>query len=81
MSYYTYILKSEINNRRYFGSCEDLELRLKLHNGGKVKSSKPHIPYKILYFEIHATRSEAFRREHFFKSVEGYKYLKEKGII
>jgi len=33
------------------------------------------------YFEEFATRKEAFERERFFKSIDGYNWLKEKGII
>ena len=81
MPYFAYILISESNGRRYFGSCENLEERLKIHNAGKVRSSKAYRPYRILYFETFDTRAEAFARERFFKTVEGYKYLKEKHII
>ncbi len=81
MAYYAYILISEKTGRKYFGSSEDVERRLALHNAGKIRSTKAHRPYRILYFEDFATRSEAYRRELFFKSIEGYKYLKSKGII
>jgi len=40
MPFYVYILKSTIANRRYIGSCEDIQIRLKEHNAGKVRSSK-----------------------------------------
>ena len=81
MPYYAYILISEQSGRRYFGSCEDLEARLTYHNAGKVRSTKVYRPYRILYSETFDTRAQAFARERFFKTVEGYKYLKEKGII
>ncbi|MBS1504770.1 MAG: GIY-YIG nuclease family protein, partial [Bacteroidetes bacterium] len=32
MPYYAYILKSTIHNRRYIGSCENLDVRLQRHN-------------------------------------------------
>ena len=51
-----------------------------MHNAGRVRSSKRYRPYDIIYFEIFATRSEAVNREYYFKTIEGYKYLKEKGI-
>ena len=81
MSYYAYILVSEQTARRYFGSCENLETRLANHNAGKVRSTKAYRPYRVLYFETFDTRAEAFARERFFKTVDGYRYLKEKGII
>jgi len=81
MPYYAYILVSQVNGRRYFGSCEDVQQRLKYHNAGKVKSSKAYRPYVLHYFEQFETRSEALIREKFFKTVEGYKFLKMNGII
>jgi putative endonuclease len=81
MPFYCYILISELNARRYFGSCEDLQKRLSYHNKGKVKSTKPYRPYRIHYFEVFDSKSEALQRERFFKTVDGYRYLKEAGII
>ena len=81
MPYYAYILVSETTGRRYFGSCEDMEKRLAEHNAGKVRSSKAYRPYRILYYEIYESRGEAFAREKYFKTVDGYRYLREKGII
>ena len=81
MRYCTYILISEKNGRRYFGSCEDLQKRLRLHNAGRVKSTKPYLPYRILHVEYFETRPEAYRREMFYKSPEGYRYLKDNDIL
>ncbi len=79
--YYAYILKSLKDNRYYYGSCEDLEKRLENHNKGLVKSTKGRRPFALHYSETFDSRSGAFKREQFFKTVEGYKFLKEKGII
>ncbi|MCX6319941.1 MAG: GIY-YIG nuclease family protein [Bacteroidetes bacterium] len=81
MPFYSYILISLTTGRRYFGSCEDLEKRLKKHNAGNVKSSKPYRPYRILYYETFATKTEALARERFYKTVDGYRHLKTMGII
>jgi putative endonuclease len=78
--YYTYILKSLKDGRYYYGSCEDLEKRLLMHNSVKVRSTKGRVPFVIHYHEIHATRAAAQQREYFFKSIEGYKWLKESRI-
>jgi putative endonuclease len=58
-----------------------MDKRLQNHNAGKVKSTKPYRPYKILYLEMHATKAEAMARERFYKSVDGYRFLKANGII
>ena len=79
--YYSYILISQKTSRHYYGHCEDLEVRLKRHNCGKVRSTKAYIPWKIHFIEEFASRSEAYKRELFYKSVEGYRWLKDNGII
>jgi putative endonuclease len=79
--FFAYIIKSELTETHYYGSCEDLEIRIQKHNGGKVKYTKSKRPWKLLYFEEFPTRSEAYKRELFFKSRAGYRFLKEKKII
>ena len=81
MAYFAYILKSEIFGTYYYGSAEDVEIRLKRHNAGHVRSTKSRRPWRIHYVERFDSRAEAYRRELFFKSIEGYKFLKEKTII
>ena len=78
--YYAYILKSLKDNRYYYGSCEDLEKRLLMHNAGKVKSTKSRTPFILHYFEEYALKGEAQKREYFFKTIDGYKWLKENKI-
>ena len=79
--YYSYILISQKTSRHYYGYCEDIDIRLKRHNSGKVRSTKAYIPWKIHYYEEFATRSEAAEREKFYKSIDGYRWLKSSGII
>ena len=81
MSFYTYILQSQSHLTYYYGQCQDLELRLKQHNAGRVRYTKGRKPWKLHYYEVFETRSEAMQREKFFKSIEGYKYLKSEKII
>ncbi len=78
--YITYILKSEKTGRYYYGATSNLENRLKAHNSGKVKSTKSGRPWNIHYFENFESKSEALQRERFFKSIEGYRFLKENNI-
>ena len=79
--FFAYVIKSDITGTHYYGSCEDLDVRLKRHNSGKVKYTKSKRPWILIYFEQFPTRSEAYKRELFFKSRPGYKYLKERKII
>jgi putative endonuclease len=79
--FYTYILISLKDRTHYYGSTEHLEKRLSEHNSGKIKYTKGHRPYKIHYFELFNSRKEAFVRERYFKSIDGYVWLKSKKII
>ncbi|AFN75437.1 excinuclease abc c subunit domain protein [Melioribacter roseus P3M-2] len=79
--YYVYILKSEIRERYYIGHTADYEIRLKDHNRGKVRSTKPYVPWKIVYLEEFNSKSEAFKREmqiKSYKSGEAFRRLIEK---
>jgi putative endonuclease len=79
--YYSYILKSLKDGRYYYGSTNDVQARLLRHNKGQVRSTKGRLPFVLHFVEEHLSRSLAFNREMFYKSVDGYKYLKEKQII
>ncbi|RZA03768.1 MAG: nuclease [Sphingobacteriaceae bacterium] len=79
--YYSYILKSLKDGRYYYGSTEDIDKRLHKHNSGQVRSTKGRMPFIIHFKEEHLNRSLAFKREMFYKSIDGYKYLKENNII
>ncbi|HEX3071992.1 MAG TPA: GIY-YIG nuclease family protein [Ignavibacteriales bacterium] len=76
-----YILKSLSDNSHYYGQTENLQKRVEEHNLGLSGYTKKHIPWKLIYYEEFSTRSEAMKREKFFKSIEGHKWLKENGII
>ncbi len=76
--YKVYILKSERNGKLYIGYTEDLEIRLLAHNSGKVRSTKAHKPYKLIYKEEYLCKTEARKREIFLKSGKGREHLKSK---
>lgn len=73
--FYVYVLVNESRTKTYVGSTENLNKRLEEHNAGKVKSSKPYRPYKILYWEEFGTLSEARNRESYYKSTSGRRRL------
>ena len=79
--YHAYVLRSLKDGTYYYGSADEVARRLKQHNAGKVRYTKGHRPYTVHYTEAFPTRAEAVRREKFFKSIAGYRWLRGKGII
>ena len=81
MPYYCYILRSLKDGKFYYGSTSDLSTRIKAHNSGKVKSTKNRRPLEVHYKESFKTKTEAIKRDQFFKSINGYNWLKSEEII
>jgi putative endonuclease len=75
MYYYVYVLLSEKDNNFYTGYTADLKERLKLHNEGKVFSTKNRGPLRLIYFEACLNQQDATRREKYLKSGSGKIYL------
>jgi putative endonuclease len=69
--YYTYVLKSKVDEGLYIGSTEDLRKRLGEHNEGKTKSIKHRIPFKLIYYEAYENKTDARKRELELKN-KGY---------
>ena len=69
--YYTYILLNSKFHTFYFGSAKDLILRLKQHNNGEVKFTKPHIPWKLVWYAAFETEKQARDFELYLKSGSG----------
>ena len=79
--FYSYVLKSLEDYKYYYWHTTDLNLRLKEHNDGKVKSTKGRRPFIVHYYETFETKAEAVKRELFFKTINGYIFLKENKFI
>ncbi len=77
--HYVYILKSVMTGRFYTGVTENIEKRLKNHNQGGTKSTKPFIPWKVAYKEEFVDKHQAYKREFYLKSPKGY--LEKKSIL
>ncbi len=81
MDYFVYVLRSQTVERYYVGQTGDLSDRLKRHNEGRVRSTRGHRPWSIVYFEKYETRAEAMRREREVKSLKGTaRFLKMIGV-
>jgi putative endonuclease len=69
--YYTYILLSSKSHKFYFGSTKNLRERLRLHNEGLVKSTKPHMPWELVWCGAFMTEKEARDFELYLKNGSG----------
>ncbi len=75
--YYVYILLNEARTRTYTGVTDDVEGPLQAHNAGRVMSSRPYRPYRVIHTEEFKTLREARQKERFYKSTTGRRRLKE----
>jgi len=69
--FYCYVLRSEKTGRRYVGSCENLDDRIRRHYAGESKATKQGVPWARIQPESFATRSEAAQRERYYKPGRG----------
>lgn len=60
----------------YKGSTQDIENRLTIHNNGLVNYSSKHMPWELMLFEEFKTRSEAMKREKWYKTGVGRAWIK-----
>ncbi len=51
------------DNYFYKGSTNNLERRLYQHNTGEVDSTRPHRPFRLVYYEAYADETTARLRE------------------
>ena len=75
---YAYVLKSETTSNFYKGHTSNIESRLRQHNQGKTKSTRYGVPWKVVYYETFESRVDAIKRERYFKTAAGRRWLKEK---
>ncbi|MBI2465825.1 MAG: GIY-YIG nuclease family protein [Candidatus Sungbacteria bacterium] len=76
--YYTYILQSNKDKQFYTGYTDDLKERLKLHNAGKVVSTKNRLPVELVYYEACLNQQDATHREKYLKTAWGKRYIKSR---
>lgn len=70
--YYVYLLRSKTKqDQLYVGYTEDVEARLKKHNAGEVRSTKPYRPWVLIYYEAFTSKKDAKQREQYLKTTKG----------
>ena len=79
--YFTYILQSETTGRYYIGHTQDIEQRIHQHNNhtfsGSLATKRLKGPWKLVYSEVHPTRSVAMKREKEIKSWKSRRSIQE----
>ena len=76
--YNTYVLESKKDTNLYIGWTNDLKERYKKHNEGKVESTKNRRPLKLIYYEACLSKQDAIKREKYFKTGFGRRFLKNR---
>lgn len=75
--FFVYVLYSDGFDKYYVGLSENVDKRLKAHNEGQNKSTKPYIPWRVVHLEEYETRNEARTREKYLKSASGRRWRKK----
>ena len=76
--FYTYVLKSNVDSKFYIGCTSDLKKRFEEHNTGKVEATKSRLPMVLVYYEACLSKAKAFKREKYFKTGYGRRFLTER---
>jgi putative endonuclease len=75
VTWFVYVLQSEIDSTFYVGMSQNISKRLIEHNKGRSKYTSGHLPWKLVYSEEAGTAENARKRERYFKSAAGKKHL------
>jgi putative endonuclease len=76
--FYVYVIESTKKHNLYIGYTSDLRKRLIEHNRGLNQSTKPYLPWKLIYYEACLNDKDAKRRENYFKTTQGRRLLKRR---
>ena len=71
-----YALKSLHRNYIYIGLSNNIERRIKEHNSGRNKTTKPYAPFSLVYTKDFTTRLEARTYEKYLKTTAGRRFIK-----
>ncbi|MBN2585382.1 GIY-YIG nuclease family protein [Patescibacteria group bacterium] len=76
--YIVYVI-SNPQDKIYVGQTDDFEQRLTNHNLGCFLGYTARMggPWPVVYTEEYQSRSDALKREKYFKQGAGHRYLKE----
>lgn len=74
--FYVYVLQNKLKDFIYIGYSEDIKERYKIHNEGRVVSTKHFVPLDLIHYEAYRNMADAKRREEYLKTNKGRKTLR-----
>jgi putative endonuclease len=77
MAYVVYILYSQKDHKLYVGCTSNIQSRLKRHQSGNVPATANRRPVDLIHTEQFESKTDAFTREHFLKSLWGARAKKK----
>lgn len=78
--YTVYVLQDKYN-KLYKGYTNNLERRLKEHKSGKTTTTSKMTDVKVIYTEIYIDGEQARKRERYFKTAAGRRFLKSRILL
>jgi len=79
--FYLYVLFSSLGKKFYIGSTSDLRKRYTSHLKGENFATKNLKDWKLVYYEAHLSRKQAFHREQSLKKrAQAWRALKKRII-
>jgi len=75
MPWSVYIIESLKSGKFYIGVTSSIQERLKAHNRGLSKATKPWQPWRLIHLEKFEDIKKAYCREGFLKSKKSKKIL------
>ncbi|MBU4480146.1 GIY-YIG nuclease family protein [Patescibacteria group bacterium] len=76
--FYTYLLKSNKDDKLYIGYTNNLKNRVEKHKAGAVLSTKNRLPIILVYYEACLNKENAINREKYFKTGFGRRFIKNR---
>ena len=73
-----YLLESEKSGELYSGFTTSLKRRLREHNHGENRATKPYLPWKCIYCEYCTNEQDARRREKYLKTSQGRQMIRRR---
>ena len=59
MMFFVYILEAAESKKYYIGQTDNLSERVRMHNDGRVKSTRAYAPWILKWWKPFSSRSEA----------------------